>query len=381
MEIVNSPTKSSAGGPGGSGVGEVVAAPDALRALVGDEYNIVSFDPRAVNNSEPHISCFGNDTESERAFAELWYGEAANASSTALSTQFAAAEIWYERCSNFLQEQPSGKYVSTPAVAADMLSYAQAEARASGKNESEAALWYYGFSYGTVLGATYAALFPNNIGRMINDGVVDSEDYYTYLGKTSLDDTDSVVEQFAIYCNEAGSANCSFWGPSTTNITNRIDTIFTTLKQNPIALSGLDSGSTTGLMTYTRLKLTLFLALYFPIPSFPLLADVLSGVETRNVSMFAPAVEALDPASVTQSFDSSQQMIICVDGHGGPNLSTIGDYAMYVDKLESQSKYVGDMAATIFNERLCSGLQLDVPAGSSYQGRMARSIFFAWKEC
>ena len=34
---------------------------------------------------------------------------------------------------------------------------------------------YYGASYGTFLGATYAALFPNRIGRMVLDGAVDPE--------------------------------------------------------------------------------------------------------------------------------------------------------------------------------------------------------------
>jgi pimeloyl-ACP methyl ester carboxylesterase len=36
---------------------------------------------------------------------------------------------------------------------------------------------YLGFSYGTFLGATYGALFPNNLGRVVLDGPVDADSY------------------------------------------------------------------------------------------------------------------------------------------------------------------------------------------------------------
>ena len=36
---------------------------------------------------------------------------------------------------------------------------------------------YWGLSYGTILGNTFASMFPGRVGRMILDGVADANDY------------------------------------------------------------------------------------------------------------------------------------------------------------------------------------------------------------
>jgi hypothetical protein len=60
-------------------------------------------------------------------------------------------------------QNETGLFISTPLVAQDMLTYAEAEHRSAGKPEADAKLWYYAVSYGTVLGATFASLFPGHV--------------------------------------------------------------------------------------------------------------------------------------------------------------------------------------------------------------------------
>ena len=93
------------------------------------------------------------------------------------------------------------RHLSTPAVAQDMLSIIDAwdawraetgqdvddeevipevqdpagEALESTYSlNTKSKLVYWGFSYGTLLGATFAAMFPNRVGRVVLDGVVDA---------------------------------------------------------------------------------------------------------------------------------------------------------------------------------------------------------------
>lgn len=55
---------------------------------------------------------------------------------------------------------------STAFVVRDMVSILEAL--------GEKKLSYWGYSYGTILGATFAAMFPDLVGRMLLDGVSDA---------------------------------------------------------------------------------------------------------------------------------------------------------------------------------------------------------------
>lgn len=42
-------------------------------------------------------------------------------------------------------------------------------------------LRFWGISGGTIMGATFAAMFPDRVDRVVLDGVADSEEYYNSL--------------------------------------------------------------------------------------------------------------------------------------------------------------------------------------------------------
>ncbi|QKW45322.1 alpha/beta hydrolase [Streptomyces microflavus] len=145
------------GGPGGSGVDILPRAASSYGKL-NSRYDLVGFDPRGVAASSG-VSC-RTDEEQEQA-----------ARSVDLTPDTAAEEAAFVKDGADFGAgclRRSGKvlpHVGTSSAARDLDLIRQV--LGDGK------LSYFGFSYGTELGGTYAHLFPQNVGRTVLDAVVD----------------------------------------------------------------------------------------------------------------------------------------------------------------------------------------------------------------
>jgi pimeloyl-ACP methyl ester carboxylesterase len=145
------------GGPGQLGTDFAAQSDLALGDPLLDSFDIVGFDPRGVGDSSP-VDCLGDraldhyvaydpdpDTGRERrGFARL-------------------SEALVRGCAE--RSGPLAAHVSTIETARDMDVLRAAL--------GEATLSYFGASYGTEIGATYAELFPDRVGRFVLDGAVD----------------------------------------------------------------------------------------------------------------------------------------------------------------------------------------------------------------
>jgi hypothetical protein len=128
-------------------VGAVLRLGPKLAQLM-PQYNIVGFDPRGVNNSEPALKCFGEDEGSrahEKEYSTHFIRAVDGKSERSLRYQFEAATAFGKWCTKF-NENTQAKYANTVAVAQDMAHYIETVAKASGKDPKEARLNYYGKS-------------------------------------------------------------------------------------------------------------------------------------------------------------------------------------------------------------------------------------------
>jgi len=155
------------GGPGGSGVDIVRGIAQYLPLELRSRFDIVGFDPRGVGRSTP-LRCYDTFEQALRNLPPFSfpYTDQQEPQNQAAGQKLAAA------CAE--HGGPILHHRSTADVARDMdrLRAAVGDRR----------LTYLGFSYGSVLGQTYANLFPGRVRALVIDGVVDPVSWTTGRG-------------------------------------------------------------------------------------------------------------------------------------------------------------------------------------------------------
>ena len=196
------------GGPGGPGAAFIVeVGPELFTPEVRARYDLVGFDPRGINSSAA-LRCFGNDRQWEPFFMPFAFPMTADE----LDQWIAGDHFLDDACAR--RGGAIAEHMATANVARDMdrLRAALGDAR----------LHYYGVSYGSFLGDTYANMFPDRVGRLVIDGVLNPVAWTTGVGdeaqtipfSTRLHSdagTWATLQEFFRLC-DAGGDRCAFSG-------------------------------------------------------------------------------------------------------------------------------------------------------------------------
>ncbi|CAE6443730.1 unnamed protein product [Rhizoctonia solani] len=212
------------GGPGGSGSGFIATSGELLSNLVGGI---------AVNLTGPPTACY--DVEAKflhQAYQEGLQGPPFPRHERSHVAKLAALLSTHGAACKQNGNQDMLKNSGTVAVVKDMERIVQAL--------GDDGLNFLGYSYGSILGATFAALKPNLVKRMVLDGVSDSESYFNDVlqwGRSSVQDSHVTLAGFASTCIEAGPEYCALANKSDTSqsILDRLDALYARLDTEPLA--------------------------------------------------------------------------------------------------------------------------------------------------
>ncbi|HET8601795.1 MAG TPA: alpha/beta hydrolase [Segeticoccus sp.] len=206
------------GGPGGSGVEYAAAADYIVSKSVRQAYDIVGFDPRGVDRSDP-IKCYDGPQ------LDTFLGSDPTPDDMAEEkAMMAAGTAFGKACERKNPELLP--HVSTEDAARDM------DVLRAALGESK--LDYLGKSYGTFLGATYAGLFPKNVGRFVLDGVVPPDLTSSELNEGQAVGFERATRAYVQSCVSQG--NCPL-GTSVDQGMQRLREFLKRLDQRPVPVT------------------------------------------------------------------------------------------------------------------------------------------------
>ncbi|MEU1292707.1 alpha/beta hydrolase [Streptomyces sp. NPDC005840] len=144
------------GGPGGSGRTLAGFVATSLPKAVAAQYDVIGFDPRGVGRSSPALDC-------RPGFFAPVRPDSVPATPALARANLERVRSFAAACgTKYADVLP---YIDTVSAVRDM----DAIRRAVGAEKIN----YFGYSYGTYLGAVYAKLFPERVRRLVLDSVVD----------------------------------------------------------------------------------------------------------------------------------------------------------------------------------------------------------------
>jgi pimeloyl-ACP methyl ester carboxylesterase len=308
------------GGPGDSGVAEVFSRGAELDALTRGRFDVVGWDPRGSGQSTA-VSCFA--TAAERA---AFWGDLTVPSNRAEEPAYLARTVQLaKRCG-----QRNGDLLRHISMADQVRDLDHLRGLVGDRR-----LTFFGESNGTLMGQTYANMFPGRVRAMALDGIVDPVRYNRGIAAAladGLSDADDVWDRFVALCEAAGPARCAMAGHGP--VKPRVDGLIARAKRAPLPAP---NATPPGVLTYGEL-ITLA---KFAVPAFPADWPAISGPLELAIEGDASILKDLTSNITSDGFRLGFEQNVALSCADAPSRQTAAQWPAVVHRLERISRIGG----------------------------------------
>lgn len=312
------------GGPGGSAIDYAKAADYIVSQDIRKRFDIVGVDPRGVGRSAP-VECMSDAELDELGAAD------GTPDSPAEEQQVAdLATIPGTGCAR--DADPVFAHVGTVDSARDL-----DLARALVGDET---LTYLGKSYGTMLGATYAELFPDRVGRMVLDGVLPASLDLVETTRGQAVAFEFAVRDFAEDC--LTHEDCPLTG-SVDDAVGQLQDWFASLDASPLPGGpGEERDLNEPLAAYAVLS-----NLYFPAGDYPRLRGALADAMERDdpTALFEVLDNRISRGPDGRYLDNSTEAFYAVTCLDRPFTGTVDDVRTLAEEWRAEAPTFGPALA------------------------------------
>jgi pimeloyl-ACP methyl ester carboxylesterase len=312
------------GGPGASGYDFIKDSLDyATSKKLQASYDIVGFDPRGVNHSTA-VKCYTNPKALDSFIYDI--PKAAPGSDAWIAAQEKSSKDFGADCLKYTGKLLGNVDTVSAARDLDLLRAALGDKK----------LNYLGYSYGTLLGQTYAGLYPQNTGHLVLDGVVDPTVTPFELSSEQAQGFEYELRQFLAECPKL--KGCPFSGSVDDSMT-AIRGILDGLDAHPLQnKDGRELGSS-----------TMFSAIIYPlynVDSWSYLVQLFTSVMNGDPSVAFTLADAYNDRNANGTYtDNSTEAFTAINCLDYPSDPTVATMRAEATKLNQVAPVFGHLMA------------------------------------
>lgn len=309
------------GGPGASGISYLAYSQEVFSKNLLENFDVIAFDPRGVGVSNP-IDCL---TDKELDYFLAFDGtpdtDQEVADFLSLTKQMAAG------CEE--NENNLVAHIGTRNSARDM------DVIRAILNEDK--LDFLGVSYGSFLGATYADMFPENVGQFVLDGGVDPQIDSKTLSFEQAIGLENALDRFLKDCFT--NQDCPFQG-NTETARSEILKFLSELDQNPIPTEDPNRDLTQAMATYS------IAAFLYSKNYWPFLRDAFNSAFDGDGSLFLYVNDLFNERNSDGTFASNiSEAIYAINCFDKPATDDVEAVKELAAEWKQQAPIFGDYLA------------------------------------